>query len=109
MIDWTFNAGQLFVEMVPWAVIGLWFAFGTRGKADDVSNAVSEIKTNFATMQLKLNELISAVSTIPVAEQKITAVNSRLDDEKKEGAEFRKWLRDEIARMWGVIGELSKK
>ncbi len=105
-IDWTINVGTI-VGALPWAIIGLWFVFGTRGKADTLGTDVSEIKTNFAKMQEKFGELASAVASIAVAEEKIAAVNKRLDDEKTEGVEFRKWLRAEIARMWTVIGGIS--
>jgi chromosome segregation ATPase len=117
--DWTISVGTL-IQATPWLVIGLWFLFGTRGKADAVATDLSDIKTNFALMQKKFGEnfdemqkrfgeLTKAVSTIAVAEEKIAAVNNRLDDEKTEGTEFRSWLRGEIARMWTVIGEISNE
>lgn len=107
-IDWTIKFGDV-LTMAVIALGGLGFLYTMRGKVDGLSTDVSKISVSFQKMQEKMTELATAVATIAVAEQKISAVNARVDDEKREGEEFRHWLRNEIARLWSVIGTFTEE
>lgn len=107
-IEWTIKVGDL-LEIAVFAAGGIWFLFRVRGDADNLSTGIGKLETNFSQLEAKMGKLTDTVGELAVTQEKIEAVNRRLDDEKREGVEFRQWLRTELARMWNVIDDASKE
>lgn len=94
-IDWTINITTL-IAMVTF--LGGGFIFLSSVRSD-----IETLKAGFKQIEDRLGEMAAAITSIARAEEKIVALNSRIEDEKREGIEFRSWLRDEIARLWKTV------
>lgn len=99
-IDWTINITTL-IAIVTFLGGGVVFLVSVRSD-------INTLKTGFKQIEDRLGEMAEAITAIARAEEKIVALNNRIDDEKREGVEFRAWLRDEIARIWKTVNNTHR-